>query len=228
MSNFTIEVWLKLNSTANWTRIFDFGNSTTSYMFLTPQNGSTSKLRFAITTSGGGGEQQLTGPSALGTAAWYHIAVTLNGNTGIMYVNGAPVATNSAMTLKPASLGTTANNYLGRSQFSADPYLNGVLDEFRIYNVALSANEIAATDALGPSQLLSTNSPAISATPTPTNLLVTWPVASANFTLQSSTNIVMGNWLNVTSPPPQIVGGQWQVTLPAASNADAIFYRLAK
>jgi glucuronoarabinoxylan endo-1,4-beta-xylanase len=64
LSNFTIEAWVRLNSTANWNRIFDFGNNTTSYMFLTPQNGSTSKVRFAITTSGGGGEQQINGLSA--------------------------------------------------------------------------------------------------------------------------------------------------------------------
>src|ERR1039457_5942978 len=48
LTNFTIEAWVKLNSTASWTRIFDFGNNTTTYMFLTPQNGSTTRLRFGI------------------------------------------------------------------------------------------------------------------------------------------------------------------------------------
>jgi glucuronoarabinoxylan endo-1,4-beta-xylanase len=92
LSNFTIEAWVKLNSTANWNRIFDFGNNTTTYMFLTPQNGSTSRLRFAVTTSGAGGEQQINGTSALSAGLWYHIAATLNGNTGILYVNGSPLA----------------------------------------------------------------------------------------------------------------------------------------
>jgi arabinoxylan arabinofuranohydrolase len=228
LSNFTIEVWVKLNSTANWSRIFDFGNSTTTYMFLTPQNGSTTRLRFAITTGGGGGEQQITGPTALAAGSWYHIAVSLKGNTGILYVNGVPVGTNTVMTLKPSSLGSTTNNYLARSQFAADPYLNGVIDEFRIYNVALSPNEIAATDALGPNQVLSTNSPAMSLTTASTDLTLSWPLASAGFTLQSTTNLNAANWVNVTSPPPQIVGGEWQVTLPASTNADAIFYRLLK
>ena len=109
-SNFTVEAWVKLNSTANWCRIFDFGNNTTTYMFLTPQNGSTGRLRFAITTSGAGGEQQINGTSALATNVWYHVAVTLNGNTGILYVNGIAVGTNNAITLKPASLGSTVTN----------------------------------------------------------------------------------------------------------------------
>ena len=227
LTNFTIETWVRLNSTANWSRIFDFGSNTTTNMYLTPQNGSTSRLRFAITTSGAGGEQRIDGNSALSIGPSYHIAVVLAGNTGILYLNGVPVGTNNAITLKPSSLGNTLNNYLGRSQY-ADPYLNGVLDEFRIYTAALSRAEIAATDALGPNQLLSTNSPSITVASTATNLTLTWPLASAGFTLQSRTNLILGNWVNVASPAPQIIGGQWQVTLPVSVSVDSAFYRLSK
>lgn len=140
LSNFTVATWVKLTSVSTWMRIFDFGNSTTVYMFLTPSSGSTT--RFAITTSGNGSEQQINRSGALTTGSWIHIATTRSGNTGTMYVNGASVATNTSMTLSPSSLGTTTNNWIGRSQFSADPYLNGAIDEFRLYNRALSASEI--------------------------------------------------------------------------------------
>ena len=226
-SNCTIEAWVKLNSTTNWSRIFDFGNNTTSNMFLTPQNGSSSRLRFAITTNGGGAEQQINTASVLSAGVWYHVAVTLNGNTGVLYLNGAPVGTNSAMTLRPSSLGSTANNYLGKSQYP-DPGLDGLLDEFRIYNAGLSAAEIAATAALGSSQLLSTNRPPISMAGTKTNLALSWPLANAGFTLQWRTNVVLGNWVNVTSPVPQMVGGQWRVTLPVSTNSPSTFYHLVK
>jgi arabinoxylan arabinofuranohydrolase len=226
-SNFTIEAWVKLNSATNWSRIFDFGHNTAAYMFLTPQNGSNTRLRFAITTNGPGGEQQLTGPVALSVGPWHHVAVTLNGNVGTLYLNGAPAATNGAMNLRPATLGTTPNNYLGRSQWP-DPYFNGSLDEFRIYSVALSASEIAATYALGPNDLLSTNTPALGVSVTPPNLTLTWPLASAGFTVQSRTNLTQGNWVNVPSPAPQIVNGQWQVTLPPPADSEAQFYRLMK
>ena len=35
-------------------------------------------------------------------------------------------------------------NYLGRSQFNADPYFSGYLDDVRIYNRALTASDISA------------------------------------------------------------------------------------
>jgi glucuronoarabinoxylan endo-1,4-beta-xylanase len=227
LTNFTIETWVKLNTTASWTRIFDFGNNTTTYMFLTPQNGSSSRLRFTITTSSSNGEQQINGPSALTVGVWNHVAVTLKGNTGVLYLNGVAVGTNSAMTLSPLILGSTINNYIGKSQWP-DPYLNGLMDEFRIYSVALSSAEVAATDVLGPDQLLSTNSPAISLNALPSGLTLTWPLASAGFTMQSRTNLALGNWANVASPMPQIVGGQWQVTIPVPDDTNPTFYRLVK
>jgi hypothetical protein len=186
------------------------------------------QLRFAITTGGTGGEQQINTATTMSTGSWHHVVVTLNGNTGILYLNGAPVGTNSTMTLRPTNLGSTANNYLGRSQYSNDPYLNATLDEFRIYSVPLSAAEVAATDALGPDQLLSTNSPVLSLTTTPTTLTLAWPLASAGFAVQSRTNLVLGNWVNVTSPVPQIIGGHWEITLPVSANAPSTFYQLLK
>jgi hypothetical protein len=62
--------------------------------------------------------------------------------TGILYVDGVAVGTNSSMTLNPSNLGNTTQNYIGRSQW-ADPYLNGRVDEFRIYRGVLAVGEIA-------------------------------------------------------------------------------------
>lgn len=143
LSNFTIATWVNLDAASTWSRVFDFGSGTTSYMFLTPSNGANGKVRFAITTSGGGGEQQITGTAALPTGAWTHVAVTVSGNVGILYVNGVEVGRNSALTLTPASLGSTTQNWIGRSQFS-DPYLNGRVDDFRIYGGALPASDVLA------------------------------------------------------------------------------------
>ncbi len=43
----------------------------------------------------------------------------------------------------------------------------------------------------------------------------------------SADGLTLGDWLNVTSPAPQNVGNQWQVTLPS-TNAGPVFYRLMK
>jgi hypothetical protein len=61
------------------------------------------------------------------------------------------------------------------------------------------------------------------------NLTVSWPTnANTGYTLQSCTNLTLGNWLSVTSPAPQIISNQWQVAIPTATNAGSIFYRLVK
>jgi fibronectin type 3 domain-containing protein len=136
----TITTWVYLNSASNYMRIFDFGSGTATNMFLTVQNGQNGKIRFAIKNNNSP-EQQINGTSALPTGGWHHVAVTLNGATGILYVDGNEVGRNSAMTIKPSDLGATTQNWIGRSQYN-DPYLNGKVDDFRIYNRALSASEI--------------------------------------------------------------------------------------
>jgi hypothetical protein len=142
LTNFTVSAWVYLRDDATWSRIFDFGTGTTVYMFLSPQGGA-GKLRYAITRTGNGAEQVIDGPAVLPTGSWQHVAVTQAGATGQLYVNGVAVATNANLSLTPSSLGNTTQNYLGKSQW-ADPYLNGLLDDFRIYAKALSAPEMLA------------------------------------------------------------------------------------
>lgn len=179
LSDFTIAAWGNLNSVATWSRIFDFGSGTANYMFLSLMGGS--GVRFAITT--GSGEQQINGTNALPTGVWTHVAVTLSGTTGTLYVNGVAVGVNYAMTLNPSSLGVTPLNYLGKSQFAPDPYLSGRVDEFRIYNGALNPAEIASfvTPLAAPTGLTATRGDA--------QVALTWnaaPVANG-YNLKRST-----------------------------------------
>jgi hypothetical protein len=114
-------------------------------MYLTVRASNDSPVpRFAITTSGSEGEQTLDGVEPLALDAWTHIAVTRSGNTGTLYVNGAPVATHANMTLGPAHLGPTTDNWLGRHQFPQRnvSYLNASLDDFQIYGRALGGEAI--------------------------------------------------------------------------------------
>jgi len=145
ITNFTVSTWVWINAFSSFSRIFDFGTGTGNYMFLTPQYTATSpnnaKLRFAIRTTVAA-EQFVNGTIALPTNAWAHVAVTRSGNTVSLYVNGA-FAGSGTITLNPADLGVTTQNYLGKSQWP-DPYLDGNLDDFRLYSQAMTAGEIAA------------------------------------------------------------------------------------
>ncbi|WP_243349172.1 LamG-like jellyroll fold domain-containing protein [Parabacteroides sp. FAFU027] len=141
VTDFTVATWVKVDNPRGWARIFDFGANTSNYMFLCPNQGSaTGNLRFAIRTTSVN-EQQLNGPSGLTTGQWAHVAVTLSGTTGTLYVNGAVVATNTSMTLNPSSLGSTTQNYIAKSQWP-DPGFNGSLDDFRFYSRALTRADI--------------------------------------------------------------------------------------
>ncbi|HWY29889.1 MAG TPA: LamG-like jellyroll fold domain-containing protein, partial [Candidatus Acidoferrum sp.] len=136
----TLAAWIKWNGGAAWQRVFDFGTDTTNYFFLTPK-ASTGVMRFAITTASNGGEQQINAPSALPIGSWCHVAVTLDGTTGVLYLDGNPIATNSNLTIRPWQI-LAKNNYVGKSQWPADPLFNGEISSFRIFGRALSGAEI--------------------------------------------------------------------------------------
>jgi hypothetical protein len=139
--------WVNWVGGGSWQRIFDLGDDTTHYLFLSPRSAG-GLLRFAI--QNGSGEQQLSGP-ALPTNVWTHVAVTISGNTGKLFVNGAAVATNTSMNINPGDVGTKYN-YLGKSRFSADPLFSGRLDDFRFFSSALSDAQVAAIYSTPPPQ----------------------------------------------------------------------------
>jgi hypothetical protein len=141
LADFTIAAWVYWDAARDWARIFDFGSGTSHYMFLTPR-AYRGGMNFTITTGGGYGSQTLS-TAALPTGKWVHVAVTLSGATGTLYVNGSAVSSNAAMTAAPFRLGATSRNWISRSQYPADPYFNGKVDDFRIYHGALSAAQVA-------------------------------------------------------------------------------------
>ena len=141
-TDFTWAGWVNLAARADWSRLFDFGSGTASNMFLTPRAGGNT-LRFAIRNNNGA-EQQISHSIEFPLNEWRHVAVVLNGDTGRLFLSGAQVAQNTNIVLNPSDLGATANNWLGRSQYAADPYLNGSLDDVHISCRAYSAEEIAA------------------------------------------------------------------------------------
>lgn len=138
----TLTTWVRWTSGSNWQRLFDFGSGTDQYMFFTPNNGS--EMRFVM--KNGGDEQILTNGKKLSASVWHHIAITLKpvGEKvqAILYLDGENIAETSDFTIRPSDIAPSLC-YLGRSMFAADPLFTGRLDDFRIYNYALSPDEIA-------------------------------------------------------------------------------------
>ncbi|QND44551.1 hypothetical protein HB780_01720 (plasmid) [Rhizobium lusitanum] len=143
VADFTISAWVFWNASRNSEHIFDFGADTDRYLMLTPSAGN-GKARFAITVTGASGGSVIDSNAALSIGTWVHVAVTLSGSVGTLYVNGAAVGTNTSMYLAPFRIWDTSQNWIGRSQLSTDPYFNGKIDDFRIYRGALTADAVAS------------------------------------------------------------------------------------
>ncbi|MFE3828286.1 beta-L-arabinofuranosidase domain-containing protein [Streptomyces sp. NPDC059092] len=138
----TLSAWVKPTHPADWARVLDFGDDTTRYLYLAARNAN-GVPRFALTTSGAAGERGLDGEEPLPLDRWSHLAVTIGGGTGVLYVNGSAVARHDGMTLDPAAFATVRNHWLGRSNYPGDPVFAGAFDEFNVWGRALTAGEIA-------------------------------------------------------------------------------------
>jgi hypothetical protein len=140
LTNFSISAWIyqSRGAVGYGDRLFDFGTGTMVNMFVTTDG---NVLRYAVTRGGHPAEENLLTSGILPLQSWQHLAVTLTLATATLYHNGVAVQS-GATTLDPAALGVTTQNWIGRSQYTTDHYLDGEVDEFRIYNRALSAAEV--------------------------------------------------------------------------------------
>ena len=174
----TFEAWFTDNGGNGWARLWDFGNSVggegnqgggTSYMFLSVPSGFNG-VRGAYNL--GSGEEDLDIATRPTVGVEHHVVWTQDGNaqTAKIYIDGALAGENDSFTFTPAAVGSTVNDWLGRSQYN-DPYFYGSIDEFRIYSAALSAQQVTQDYLLGPT--ISPQTGPVAITTQPTNAAVT-------------------------------------------------------
>ncbi|GAA1187839.1 LamG-like jellyroll fold domain-containing protein [Nesterenkonia xinjiangensis] len=128
-----------------WQWLLALGADTERYLFTTPSHGD-GQFRSAITTEGAGGESTITGLSPLHAEEWATLTVTLDSaaDTLTTYLNGVAVGS-TPTTVSAAELwGPEAeiSGYIGRS-FYSDPPFTGEVDDFRIYDAALTEDQVA-------------------------------------------------------------------------------------
>ncbi len=154
-NSFSISADVKVASLNMWSRVFDFGSGTGVNMFLSHHSGS-GKPRFAIKNNGA--EQQINTSTAFPVNKWVNLVVTFDYDetaaTGVgkLYIDGVLAGTTPGMTITPAAMGVTTQNYLAKSQYP-DPALNGLIDNFRIYNRAITSDEVLVLNGM-PAQLI--------------------------------------------------------------------------
>jgi hypothetical protein len=148
----TISAWVKLNSRASWSRVFDLGNGPAGtgnrWTFLTVSAGGANgpiewNVYGGVPGDGSTREAVLAPGTQLPLAVWKHVAVTETGSTYRMYIDGFPAADLTGGPVIPLSEmePLAPASWLGKSRFPDHP-LDGDVDEMRIYNRVLSASEV--------------------------------------------------------------------------------------
>jgi len=134
----TVSMWANIAANGSaWQRLFDFGNDTEHYFFLTANNGN----EMRVVLKNGGSEQILS--AAKPESGWHHFAVTLSDDDVTLFQDGEAVAASNDITIRPSDF-NPVRNYIGRSQYAVDPLLKGSVGDIRIYNAALNATEVKA------------------------------------------------------------------------------------
>jgi len=249
MDAVTVEAWVNFGPQSAWACLFAFGNSDAAipangenYIAFQPFTGlasPTANTMFGAGDPGNANEQDATLPLVSGGVTNLlgnvHVACVYNpyGGYVALYTNGVlAVINNNVNSVSPglaSVLGTGGDplNYIGESLYGADPWLNAAIDEFRIYNGALTAPQIAADQALGPNQLIGTStSVSLKASLSAGNVVLSWPTTSALVDVMSSPALgSAASWTSVNSPLT-VVGGNYQMTVPATSSAK--YFRLTQ
>lgn len=139
----TISAWLKLNELTNYTRLCDFSNSDLSrYLWICPDANGSMACQISVD---GKMENFWAAGYQVPVGQWIHIAVTMDGNTGLLYVDGVLRGWNYNMTLSPSDLGETVRNYIGHSSYAGytgEPDLDGYVDSFAVYDRVLTPAQL--------------------------------------------------------------------------------------
>jgi hypothetical protein len=147
----TFEFWVTLGANRSWARVFDQGstngNSGQHDLYFCPNSGQDFRLTIMDPHPT---ERVVRIPGNVNNQTNLYVACVLDPPTGFMgiYTNGVLAKKRDDL----VSLASVDTNlfYLGKSLFAGDAPLNGSIDEFRIYNGALSAEKVAVNYKNGP------------------------------------------------------------------------------
>jgi beta-galactosidase len=142
--NFTntlsFSVWAKflLGGTHN-PRVFHKDENFTGYQLYTPGLASGRQFNFTVYLEGVG-YVSVESTGGYSSGVWHHIAGTFDGVELKLYVNGMLVGTTAAV---GSIAQTDVPLAIGRNSNQATDHWRGDIDELRLYNRALSEEEVA-------------------------------------------------------------------------------------
>jgi hypothetical protein len=156
-SSITVEFWASFGpENPFWTRVFAFGNQNENGGQLTGLDyshyaaGDWQNLNLSVSNR----NVWANNPGGLNGVSSVHVTVIVDpGTNKMLYYNGTRLASNPAVnggTVPDLSGINDEINLIGKSLYDVDATLAGAIHEFRIYQGALSATNVAINDAAGP------------------------------------------------------------------------------
>ncbi|WP_051684390.1 PKD domain-containing protein [Blastococcus sp. URHD0036] len=183
-NDLTVEAWVRTTSTAGGV-VAQFGDSASGANTVSDRGlyvDSGGRISFGVTRQSGGATPTTTytavrSPAAVTDGTWHHVVATIGTGGARLYVDGASVATNSALTTANTRLGT-GYWMLGRGTLTgwqnapASGNLAGSIDEVAVYPFALTPAQVAQHYGLATGGAVNA-SPTASFTATAAQLAVT-------------------------------------------------------
>lgn len=122
------------------------GKDTDKYLFLRTRSGD---FRYAITKGSWGAEQDVSSVGKFKNQ-WTNVTLVLEPRKMQLYINGELADVQEGLNTKLSDFGTELTGYLGKSFYSGDKYFKGYIDNFTIYEEALTSMEIAKMNGVVP------------------------------------------------------------------------------
>ena len=132
----TLEAWVNPTTVSNsWRDVIHKGSD--NYFLEATSTGGSAPAGGGI-FGNGSATTTVKAPTALTRSTWSHIALTYDGATLRMFVNGTQVATQA----RTGAIRTSTNPLQIGSDSIFGQYFSGSIDEVRVYNRALTAAEV--------------------------------------------------------------------------------------
>jgi hypothetical protein len=146
-ANVTVAAWVKSTSPGAVGYVLAKGGSGCTAASYALYTGGSGGLYFYIFS----GSSYKLSPNA-GTSVWdgywHHVAGTFDGSVVRLYVDGSEIGSGASTTIAIGyDLPTTDDFFVGAYRGSCNLHFNGLIDEVRMWDRALSADEIAALAA---------------------------------------------------------------------------------
>jgi len=140
-SGLSFAFWFKFSYTGAQSRVFDFGNDDWSDNILFARWDGNEDIYISTRRSGTPYTQTSVFGQTVNDNTWRHVVWTLDpSGNWVVYMNGNLLRSYVRLTYPNAV--TRTLNYLGKSNWGRQPYLNGAIDEFYMFESVLSADQV--------------------------------------------------------------------------------------